>query len=223
MRRGTPARGLFITFEGIEGSGKTTQIQLLGEYLRETGREVMIVREPGGTDLGEALRGLLLAVDSEGIDPRAELFLYLASRAQLVARRIVPALEGGTIVLADRYGDASVAYQGAGRRLGTEEVRALVRFATSGLTPDRTYLFDLLPEESLARVRSRGTVDRLEAELLPFHKKVRAAYRAIARAEPDRVHVIDGSATIDPIASVIRRDIDALMTARAHRARIRRS
>jgi dTMP kinase len=218
MRSGARRRGLFITFEGIEGSGKTTQIQLLGEYLRGTGRSVMIVREPGGTELGEALRGLLLAVGGEGIDARAELFLYLASRAQLVACKIEPALDDGTIVLADRYGDASVAYQGAGRRLGTDEVRGLVQFATRGLTPDRTFLFDLRPESSLARVHSRGKVDRLEAEQLPFHKKVRAAYRAIARAEPDRVRVIDGTGAIEPIASIIKRDVDALMKARARRA-----
>jgi dTMP kinase len=215
-RRGRP-RGILITFEGIEGSGKSTQIVRLADRLRASGRTVLIVREPGGTELGESLRKILLAVDGEGIDPRSELFLYLASRAQLVAKVVRPALEAGTIVLADRYGDASVAYQGGGRRLGPEEVRRLVTFATEGLVPSRTYLLDLPPEISLARVRTRGAVDRLEAELLPFHKRVRAAYRAIARANPGRVRVLDGRRTVEEIGGRIDHDVEALLAARRRR------
>jgi dTMP kinase len=211
-------RGIFLTFEGIEGCGKSTQILKLAEFLRANGRSVLTVREPGGTELGESLRTILLAVGGEGIDPRAELFLYLASRAQLVARVVRPALEAGTVVLADRYGDASVAYQGGGRRLGPSEVRKLVAFATCGLVPSRTYLIDLAPEVSLARVRSRGVLDRLEAEELPFHRRVRAAYRAIARAEPGRVRRIDGTRSVDEIAGRIQRDVTALIAPSPRRA-----
>jgi dTMP kinase len=217
VNRRSGAPGTFITFEGIEGSGKSTQIRLLADRLRASGRAVLSVREPGGTELGESLREILLAVGGEEIEPRAELFLYLASRAQLVARVIRPALASGAIVLADRFGDASVAYQGGGRRLGPEDVGRLVAFATQGLTPARTYLLDMAPETSLARVRSRGTVDRLEAELVPFHRRVRAAYRAIARAQPDRVRILDATRSAEALADRIGDDVDALLAARSRR------
>jgi dTMP kinase len=217
VKRRRIAPGIFITFEGIEGSGKSTQIRLLADRLRASDRSVLAVREPGGTELGESLREILLAVGGEGIDPRAELFLYLASRAQLVARVIRPALASGTIVLADRFGDASVAYQGGGRQLGAADVGRLVAFATEGLVPVRTYLLDLSPEISLARVHSRGAVDRLEAERLPFHRRVRAPYRAIARAEPERVRMLDGGRPAEDIAERIGRDVAALLAPRTRR------
>ena len=204
-------RGLFVTFEGIEGTGKSTQITRLSAWLRSQGWLVTEVREPGGTRLGEALRRILLQRAAETIDPRAELFLYLASRAQLVARQIEPALAAGRIVIADRYGDASVAYQGGGRSLGDRQVRTLVRFATGGLVPDRTYLLDLVPEDSRARVRSRGAPDRLESEGLAFHRSVRAAYRRIARAEPRRFVVLPGKEPESLLEGRIRRDIARLL------------
>ena len=216
MRRPTGSRrsGIFVTFEGIEGTGKSTQIARVSARLRSQGREVTEVREPGGTDMGEALRKILLAPAREGITPQAELFLYLASRAQLVAHRIRPALAAGRIVIADRFGDASVAYQGGGRALGEERVRSLVHFATGGLRPDRTYLLDLAPEASLARVRSRGTPDRLEGEALTFHRRVRAAYRRLARAEPDRILLLRGEEPIEAITERILRDLQSLLSPR---------
>lgn len=203
--------GLFLTFEGIEGSGKTTQILRLTSWLRARGLPVLVVREPGGTRLGEALRRTLLKPSAEGIAARAELFLYLASRSQLVERRIIPALDRGWIVIADRFGDASVAYQGGGRRLGEDSVRTLVRFATGGLEPARTYILDLPPERGLARVRMRGAPDRLEGEALAFHRAVRASYRRIAKADPKRVLLLRGEESPDRIAARIQRDILRLL------------
>jgi dTMP kinase len=205
------AGGLFLTFEGIEGSGKSSQIARLTAWLRVRGLPVMVVREPGGTRLGEALRRILLAPSAEGITGRAELFLYLASRAQLVAQEIRPALDRGWIVIADRFGDASVAYQGGGRRLGEQPVRNLVRFATGGLRPTRTYLLDLPPEAGLARVRLRGAPDRLEGEALAFHRAVRASYRRIAKAEPRRVLLLRGDEPPERIAVRIQRDLISLL------------
>ena len=203
--------GLLVTFEGIEGCGKTTQAKLLAGWLREQGWPVLEVREPGGTDLGESLRSLLLRPAPEGLDPRSELFLYLAARCQLVARVIAPALAAGRIVLADRFGDASVAYQGGGRALGLSRVRSLVRFATGGIIPDRTYLLDLSPSTSLARVRARGRPDRLEGEGLAFHRSVRAAYRRIATDEPERVRMLRGTGSPERIAGLIRKDLIGLL------------
>lgn len=213
MRRATRRRrtGRLITFEGIEGCGKSTQAGLLAAWLRERGCDLLEVREPGGTDLGEALRTLLLRHTPEAVDPRAELFLYLAARSQLVARLIEPALAAGKIVLADRFGDASVAYQGGGRDLGLARVRSLVRFATGGLVPDRTYLLDLSPVTSLKRVRARGGLDRLEGESLAFHRSVRAAYCSIAEAEPQRVRLLRGAQPPERIAERIRRDLMPLL------------
>ncbi len=210
LRRGT--RGLFLSFEGIEGSGKSTQIERLASWIREQGRAALVVREPGGTALGERLREVLLERASEPIDPKSELLLYLASRAQLVSRVIRPALAQGDIVLADRFGDASVAYQGGGRGLDAARVRSLVRFATGGIQPHRTYLLDLDPGTSLARVRSRGAaLDRLEGEALAFHRAVRAAYRRIAVADPSRVLVLRAGDPADRVAERIRRDAARLI------------
>lgn len=203
--------GVLITFEGIEGSGKSTQLAALAERLKKDGYAVTVVREPGGTELGEALRSILLEFEAEPIDPRAELLLYLASRAQLIARVVRPALSDGRIVLADRFGDASVAYQGGGRALGPSKVRALVQFATGGLRPARTYLLDLPPRVSLVRAQSRGGLDRLERERIDFHRTVRRTYLEIARAEPERVRVIRGSGPIEKIGERIASDLIPLL------------
>ena len=214
MSRESPVstgKGLFVTFEGIEGSGKTTQLNLLAGRLEAEGWPVVKVREPGGTDLGEALRALLLADGSEPIDARAELCMYLAARAQLTKQVITPALAGGRIVLADRFGDASIAYQGRGRRLGMRAVRSLVRFAAGELVPHRTYLLDLEPEVGLPRVARRGRPDRFESEDIAFHRRVRAGYRAIARAEPSRVRSLRGDDEIDAIALQIWDDMRPLL------------
>lgn len=200
-----------VTFEGIEGSGKSTQVKLLADWLRKMRLPPIVVREPGGTKLGEALRNLLLRHSKESVDSRAELFLYLAARAQLVAQEIEPALEAGRIVIADRFGDASVAYQGGGRKLGTSRVRSMVRFASHGLKPDRTYLLDVPVERSLARVRARGRLDRLEGESITFHRAVRTTYREIASAEPKRVRMLQGSRQPERIAESIMRDMVSLL------------
>lgn len=186
--------GLFLSFEGLEASGKSTQIGILAEGLRKEGRRVVLLREPGGTPVGERIRHLLQH-DEAGADmcAEAEALLFCASRAQLVRRVILPALALGSVVLCDRFSDSTTAYQGAARRLDGEMVRRLNEFATGGLKPHRTFLLDLPAEEAVARLAQRaGKADRLEREDLAFHQAVREAYLAIAGREPERVTVLDG-------------------------------
>lgn len=211
----TARAGLFITFEGVEGSGKSTQARRLAESLRATGRAVTLTREPGGTALGERLRDILLDLGQSGMLPEAELFLYLASRAEHVAGVIEPALRRGDIVIADRFGDASVAYQGGGRGLGTALVESLNQVATRGVKPDVTFLLDLDPSEGLDRLSGRGTErDRIESERLAFHERVRAAYLSVAEREPSRFEVIDGGLSEIDIAAVITGRVDRLLNAK---------
>lgn len=192
------ARGAFVTFEGGEGSGKTTQIRLLTAALEAAGLEVLVVREPGGTRLGEAVRALVLDPETGDVDPRAELLLYEASRAQLTRELILPALATGAVVLCDRYYDSSTAYQGYGRGLPLAEIAALNTAATAGLVPDATILLDGDHRSGMARATSENT-DRLEAAGDEFHERVRAGFLAIARAEPGRVHVIDAEGTPEQV------------------------
>jgi dTMP kinase len=203
--------GLFVTFEGGDGSGKTTQAGLLESWLTGQGRGVVRTREPGGTDLGLELREIVLHRRGH-IAPRAEALLYAADRAQHVETLVRPALERGDVVVQDRYIDSSVAYQGAGRVLGGDEVRDLSRWAVEGLAPDLTVLLDL--DEAAARSRldaSRTTYDRLEAEAQDFHARVRAAFLAIAEAEPDRVLVLDATLPVDEIAASVRGRVETLL------------
>ena len=190
----------FITFEGIDGCGKSTQLRLLASELRLRGFDVVATREPGGTPLGLRLRAALLDAQ-EQVDPLAELLLYAADRAQHVRALVRPALETGHVVLSDRYADATIAYQGAGRGFAPETVEQVVALATSGLKPDLTLLFDLTVAESAARARAskRRGRDRLEAEDAPFHTRVRDAYLSIAAAEPERVKVIDAGASVEDV------------------------
>ena len=192
--------GLFVTFEGIEGCGKTTQAARLEQALMAKGRDVVRTRQPGGTALGEKLRGILLDPKNVDIVPLTELLIYEADRAQHVERTIRPALAAGRVVICDRYGDASVAYQGAARGLGAERVAELNRIATGGLAPDVTIVLDLEPKIALARVAARGAADRLEREALDFHARVRDGYLAIAKTEPARVKVIAADRDADAIA-----------------------
>lgn len=197
----------FLSFEGIEGSGKSTQIRVLAEALRSEGREVALVREPGGTARGERIRQLLLERSEIEMDPWCELCLYMAARAQLVSQVIRPALARGAIVIADRFGEASIAYQGAGRRLGAPRVRTLYRWVTGGLRPGRVFLFDLDPKIGLERIRvarGAGALDRLESEPLAFHRRVRAAYRRQARREPSRFRLLDARQPEAVLAAQIR-------------------
>jgi dTMP kinase len=190
----------FITFEGIDGSGKSTQLRMLASELRLRGHEVVSTREPGGTPLGLRLRAALLD-SQENIDPLAELLLYAADRAQHVRALVRPALETNHIVLSDRYADATVAYQGAGRGFSNELVREVVGLATGGLQPHLTLIFDLTVNESNRRSRRREERgherDRLEAEDADFHARVRDAYLQIAAAEPERVRIVDASRSIE--------------------------
>ncbi len=193
LSRHDPARrGLLITFEGPEGAGKTTLIEALAAELGRAGGEPLVLREPGGTDIGERIRAILLDVASRGMCPETELLLMEASRAQLVREKIVPALEAGLLVLCDRFADASVAYQGFGRGLGEKTVERLNDFATGGLVPDLTFLCLLPPAEGRARLKNRRT-DRLDREALAFHERVYEGYLAIAASRQPRLAVLDAS------------------------------
>ncbi len=201
------SRGLLITFEGGEGTGKSTQIALLAERLRDAGLVVRIVREPGGTLLGESVRDILLDPTHDGMAPVTELLLYEASRSQLVKEVLVPALDSGEVVLLDRFYDSTIAYQCFARGLPRADVDAANHLATSGLTPDRTIVLDLDPTEGLRRATHSGA-DRLEAEDLAFHQAVREGFLAIAAEEPTRVMVVDatGEPTVvaDRVAAALR-------------------
>ena len=190
-------RGWFITFEGGEGTGKSTQLGLLDEWLRTLGYTTVLTREPGGTALGEAVRALLLDPDLEP-DGVSEIFLLEASRRDHVERVIRPALENDTVVLCDRFTDSSLVYQGVVRGLGWDRVAELNRIATGGLEPDLTLVFDMDPEQALVRARSRNSSHsvretRLDDEPAAFHRQVREGFLELARREPDRVRVIDAT------------------------------
>jgi dTMP kinase len=206
--------GIFISFEGIDGVGKSTQADRLEEYLRQLGREVIRTLEPGGTELGQEIRHLLLHRKGD-VDARAEALLYAADRAHHVATKIRPALEAGTDVITDRYLDSSVAYQGAGRVLGAEEVRDLSLWATRGLLPALTVLLDLDAESARDRRDSTGEApDRLEREKLDFFESARTAYMALAAAEPERFLVLDANQTPDELQVQIRTRMDVILEAK---------
>ncbi|HXE74354.1 MAG TPA: dTMP kinase [Candidatus Xenobia bacterium] len=198
------ARGLFLTFEGIDGCGKSTQLNLLSDYLGRLGLPYLVTREPGGTEIGEQIRKILLRRASAGMDARNELLLYFASRAQNVAQVIRPALDDGHIVLCDRFTDSTLAFQGYGRGLDLRFIRQLHRFACQGVNPDLTFVLDISPETSLARAKERNVSarrdeGRFEEEALSFHRRVRRGYRALARQEPRRVKLLDGEQSIEAI------------------------
>ena len=190
--------GRLIAFEGVEGSGKSTQLELLRQALEGRGREVVVTREPGGTPAGERMRAVLLDPGVE-LHPRAEALLFAAARAELVDAVIRPALERGAVVLCDRYLDSSLAYQGDARGLGRGPVEEVNRFATGGLLPDLVVLLDLDPASGLRR-RS-GELDRIEAQDLAFHRRVRQAFRDLAAADPGRFAVVDGAAPVAEVAA----------------------
>jgi dTMP kinase len=196
-----PRRGVFITFEGVEGSGKGTQIKMAREFLEEEGFEVLVTREPGGTEVGERLRDLLLARETGPVEPRTEALLFAASRAQHVARVIRPALEQGQVVLCDRYVDSSLAYQGVARGLGEQDVLTLNVWATQGLFPDLVVLFHLEPEIGMGR--SGDEPDRIESEGTEFHAKVADAFLRIAEEHPERFLVVDASRPADVVAKQV--------------------
>ena len=215
--------GTFITFEGIDGSGKSTQLKLLNSFLRARGCDAVVTREPGGTTLGLRLREALLDAMEE-VDPLTELLVFAADRAQHVRRKLIPALETGAIVISDRYADATVAYQGAGRGFPPELISQIVQLATGGLKPDLTLLFDVSIDESTNRTTrrstgknaARGARDRLDIEAAEFHARVRDAYLALAEAEPQRIKVIDTSGPVDRTHEHVKQIIVPFLKAQGH-------
>ena len=204
--------GVFITLEGGDGSGKSTQSAILTEWLVDAGHTVVHSREPGGTDLGLELRDIILHRRGY-IAPRAEALIYAADRAHNIATKVRPAIERGDVVIQDRYLDSSVAYQGAGRVLDATEVRDLSLWATEGLMPDLTILLDLDAASGRSRLdESRTTYDRLEAEQQDFHERVRQGYLELARAEPERFLVLDATRPVDELAAAIRDRVVGLVT-----------
>ena len=189
------ARGVFVTFEGIEGSGKTTQMRRLSAHLSESGVPHITTREPGGTPLADQVRTLLLSPRDETVFPETELLLYEAARAQHVRGLLIPALNAGKAVLCDRFFDATFAYQAYARGLGAEAVRTFDRFASGDLVPDLTLLFDLPPETGISRATRRAAADRIEKESLDFHRAVRNGYLALLEESAGRIVLIDASAT----------------------------
>jgi dTMP kinase len=204
----------FITFEGGDGSGKTTQVRTLERYLSERGRDYVSTREPGGTSLGRLIRQVLLQVGDHEIAPSTELFLYVADRAQHVNEIIAPAISAGTLVLCDRFTDSTLAYQGYGRGIDLKLLRQLNDIADQGVRPDLTFLLDCPVEQGLVRAGRRRVKagqpqeDRFEREKIDFHKKVRSGFLDLARSEPGRFRIIDASHSETQVAAEIRKIID---------------
>jgi dTMP kinase len=209
----------FITFEGIEGSGKSTQIALLAHYLTASGIRNVLTREPGGTSIGDQVRKILLDPANRSLDPAAELLLYAASRAQHLREIILPALADGATVLCDRFSDATLAYQGYGRGLDIEMIRSLDRIVTEGKRPDLTLLFDIEAAPGLARARGRNNSRGLEKEArfeneeLAFHERVRRGYLTLAAREPDRIRVVDASGPPEAVQDKVRKIVDERLRA----------
>lgn len=202
-------KGLFITFEGIDGCGKSTQRNLLAEYLTSTkGKDVLLTREPGAVGLGEKFREILLNYDGE-VSSNCEAFLFLADRAQHIDTIVKPAISSGKIVLCDRHTDSTVAYQGYGRGVDLEQIKMLNNLATSGLKPDITFVFDIDVETSLGRVGK--SKDRMESAGIEFFEKVRKGYLELAKAEPDRVKVINSKDSIENIFEQVKETISKLI------------
>ena len=199
----TTERGIFITFEGVDGSGKTTQMHQFAARLQAQGRNVVITVEPGGTEIGRRIRAILLDPVHDRMSPVAELLLYFAARAQNVDECIEPALRAGSVVLADRYTDSTLAYQGVGRGLGREVVEALHKVACRGRDPEITFYIDVPVSVSLGRVRERnsGTANRMDEQPEEFYQRVRDGYEWLAAADPQRVRRIDGAGTVDEVAA----------------------
>ncbi|WP_422446224.1 dTMP kinase [Thermoanaerobacterium sp. DL9XJH110] len=201
-------RGKFITIEGPDGAGKTTQVQKIADYFKQKGKKTVITREPGGTALGEKLREVLLSTGGESPVPEAEALIYAASRAQLVKRVIAPALSEGNIVICDRFLDSSLAYQGWARGLGIRRVLEINRWFMEDFFPDLTVILDIDPEVSLTRLKGRR--DRLEMESMSFHKKVREGFLNVHRMFPERTKLVDASKSRELVFSDILREIERI-------------
>ena len=201
---------MFITFEGGEGSGKTTCIQHVVKALEESGKSVLLSREPGGTPISEEIRNVILDKRNTDTDPRTEALLYAASRRQHIVQKILPALKEGKIVICDRFLDTSLAYQGGARGLGINEIYKVNQYATEGLEPDVTFFFVIFPEEGLKRIAMNAgrEVNRLDVEKLPFHHAVRNAFLELAKRFPKRHVVIDASKDKESVYEDVMKEID---------------
>ena len=195
-------KGLFITFEGIEGCGKSTQAKLLRKYLKKNSWSVFLTREPGGPKISEEIRDILLNKENIEMLPETEVLLYMASRSQHTGEWIIPALQKGKMVISDRYYDSTLAYQGAARRIDIKLIDTITKFATFGLKPDITFLVDLPAEIGLSRI-SKQDADRLEMESIEFHKKVRVGFIEIAKREKERYIIVDGTKSVEEIHNEI--------------------
>ncbi len=204
-------KGLFITFEGIEGCGKSTQAQMLKEYLQSKQIPVFLTREPGGPKISEDIREILLSNDNIEMLDRTEVLLYMASRSQHTGQWILPKLNQGMVVISDRYYDSTIAYQGAARKIDRNIIDSLTKYATFGLQPEITFLVDLPAEVGLSRIKQQDA-DRLEQESLDFHRNVRKGFLEIAKAEKDRYIILDGSKSIDEIHEDIIKNINKFIT-----------
>ena len=203
-------KGKFITFEGSEGSGKSTQIERVCRYLKRKRRKVLFLREPGATRISEQIRRILLDVGSAGMGDECETFLYMAARAQLVREKIVPALSEGKIVLCDRFLDSTIAYQGYGNGVDIGWIKQLGRFATGGVTPDLTLFFDIDAKKGLGRIRRPK--DRIERRSVLYHRRVRRGYLALARREPGRIKLVKVNGGKEEIHRIVRKHVDGLLS-----------
>ncbi|MCI0527054.1 MAG: dTMP kinase, partial [Nitrospira sp.] len=203
--------GYLITFEGIEGSGKSSQMASLAEHLEQKGWNILKTREPGGTKLGERIRELLLDTGHPDITAKTELLLYLASRAQHFQEVILPALQQGKVVLCDRFSEATLAYQGYGRGLDLNKIKILLKFVTEGRKPDLTLLLDLEARRGLMRINNRTSKDRLEQERIEFYEKVRQGYLKLAKMSPRQIVVIDASLSYEKVSVQIQETVEAFL------------
>lgn len=207
-------KGIFITVEGTDGSGKSTQINLLMEYLKSKGCDVLFTREPGGTQISEKIREIILDVNNKEMTGMTEALLYAAARAQHVEEKIIPAVNAGKIVICDRFVDSSIAYQGAARGLGSDVIMQINKFALNGMMPDITLFFNLSPEKGILRKKNERELDRMESEKLDFHKKVYEGYKYLCIKYPERVKVIDADDTVENVHEHVINTIDELLKGR---------
>ncbi len=207
---------MFITFEGLDGSGKTTQVRLLADYLRAKGYDVLLTREPGGTAIGDQIREVLHSLENTAMHPATELLLYNASRAQLIAEVLRPHLEHGGLIICDRFYDSTLAYQGYGHQLDLNRLHAIIEFATGGLRPNLTIFLDITPEDGLKRRKQASLFgaewNRLDDMELAFHRRVYAGYQALIKAEPDRWLRLDAQAEINNLQTQIRQALETRLT-----------
>lgn len=204
-------KGKFITIEGTDGSGKSTQIELLMRYLQDKGLDVVFTREPGGTGISEKIREIILDINNKKMTGTTEALLYAAARSQHVEEKIIPAVNSGKIVICDRFVDSSIAYQGAARGLGADMIMDINSFALHGIMPDLTLFFDLSPEKGILRKKNERELDRLEAEKLEFHNKVYEGYKSLCGKYPERIQPINADQRVEDVFDNVRKAIDGLL------------